>query len=728
MNADSTRSRSCRLLGACCAPDRWWLSIVAALVFAAVLAMPAVGADKAAPTAVPADKAAASVMPEPKPEPKVPAATDAPLIPAPKSEPKAASKPAPKPKAEPKSAPAPKPEPKAEPKPATAPKPAVDNGVGYKVSQFVLGYSQEHPQHPAISPMMDLPIVLGKVADGYVAPREGAAEVTVRLADFKGPEAQTFFASAIRRINESIVEAYNRKGLVGVFVEPNKDDLEPRTGKDKRADGNTKLRLEVWTATVSRIRTLASGDRISAEKRVDNPAHKRIIERSPIKKGDLLNKGLLDEYVFLKNRAPGRRVDLAVTSGSKRGEVAMDYLVSENKPWLVYAQTSNTGTEATNKWRTRFGFINNQLTGNDDVLSVDYTTACLFGPEAQSASLSYEAPVCRMDRLRWRGYGNWANYEASVTTPQAGEDFNGYEWRIGGELLWNIYQHRELFVDLIGGAYWWHVYVDNQTTQQTGDGDFFVPYVGLRMERITDLATTVGQVTIEHNCEAIGQTPARDMELLGRTPVDGDWLLTKWDLLHSFYLEPVLNPKAWRDIDTPETSTLAHEVLMHFRGQYAFSGYRLIPQNESTVGGFFSVRGYPESAVAGDTTLIGTAEYKLHLPRLLKLQPDPGKTPLPLVGTPFRWSPQTVYGRPDWDLIFRAFFDVGRTMNTWRRSAQGEENYTLMGTGIGVELQFSRYVNFRVDWGIPLRDVETTTESINAGQDSRVHFVATFIY
>jgi len=692
MNADSTRIRSLRLLGADRMPHKWRLPVMGALALAAALAMPAKGAAAPAP--------AASATTAPVAEGTTPTTAPAPAEVKPDVPAKTAPQPAP---------------------------PAAD-GPGYKVSQFVLSYGREHPAHPAIAPLMDLPIILGKTNEGYVAPREGAAEVTVRLADFKGPETQTFFASAIRRINESMVEAYNRMGLVGVFVAPDEADIDARTGRDKRAKGNTKLRLKIWTATISRIRTLASGDRIPVEKRINNPAHARIIEKSPVKKGELLNKGLLDEYVFLMNRAPGRRVDLAVTSGAKRGEVAMDYLVSENKPWLAYMQTSNTGTEATNKWRTRFGFISNQFTGNDDVLSVDYTTACFFGPEAQSASLSYEAPVCKMDRLRWRGYGSWSRYEASVTTPQAGEDFNGHQWRMGGELLWNFYQKRELFVDLIGGAYWWHVYVDNKTTQQSGDGDFFVPYVGLRAERITDLSTTIGQVTIEHNCKGIGQTPARDMEPLGRMPVDDDWLLTKWDLLHSFYLEPLINPKAWRDVKTPKSSTLAHEIMLHFRGQYAFSGYRLIPQNESTVGGFFSVRGYPESAVAGDTTLIGTAEYKIHIPRLLKLQPDPGKTPLPLVGTPFRWSPQTVYGRPDWDLIFRTFFDVGRTMNTWRRTAQNEDNHTLMGTGIGVELQFSRYVNFRVDWGIPLRNLETSTESVNAGGDSRVHFVATFIY
>jgi len=89
--------------------------------------MPAAGADKSAPAAAaPADKATAPVKPEPKAEPK--------------AEPKDAPKPDPKP--------APKPASKSEPKPAA---PAVDDGPGYKVSQFVLSYSQEHPQHPAIS-------------------------------------------------------------------------------------------------------------------------------------------------------------------------------------------------------------------------------------------------------------------------------------------------------------------------------------------------------------------------------------------------------------------------------------------------------------------------------------------------------------------------------------------------------------------------------------------------
>jgi hypothetical protein len=682
-----------------------------------------------APTTQPAP--AETVTPAPATQP-APAET---VVPAPATQPAPAETVVPAPATQPAPAetvvpaPATQPAPAEAAAPATQPAPAgATDGPAYMVSQFVLAYAKEHPQHSDIAPIADIPIILGKTDKGYVAPRPGVAEVTLRLDQYKPAQAEAFFASAILRIDESIVEAFNRQGLVGVVAAPNDEDIESRTGKDKRAAGNTALRLAVWTAPVSGVRTLASGERIAPEKRIDNPAHAQIARNSPVHKGDLLNKGLLDDYLFLLNRSPGRRVDADVTSGDKAGEVALDYLVSENKPWLAYVQTSNTGTKATSEWRTRFGFISNQFTGNDDVLSVDYTTACLFGPEAKSASISYEAPLFKMDRLRWRAYGSWADYKANVVTPQAGENFTGNEWRGGAELIWNVYQRRQLFVDLIGGAYWWHVFVNNQTLQQKGEGDFFVPYVGARAERITDLSTTIGQITLESNCEGIGGTSAKDMEPLGRQPVDSEWLLMKWDILHSFFLEPLVNPTAWRDVKTPESSTLAHELFFHFHGQYAMSGYRLMPQNESTAGGFFSVRGYPESSVAGDTVLLGTAEYKLHVPRLLKIQPDPGKTPLPLVGTPFRWAPQTVYGRPDWDLIARAFFDVGRTMNTWRQSAQGEQDYTLMSAGVGLEWQFSRHVNLRLDWGFPLRDMETTTESVEAGKDSRVHFVATIIY
>jgi len=647
--------------------------------------------------------------------------------------PKAAGKEKPTSKAAEKDSPKDKPKTAADaPAGAAGKKPAPpSDGLAYPISKFVLSYGREHPDHPPIEQFLSIPIELGKTAKGYVAPRAGLATETIQLRDFMGGKPETFFATAIRRINEQVVAAFNEAGLVGIFVAPDQKDVNAKTGKDLREAGNTTLRLVVWSAVVSRVRTLAAGERIAESERIDNPAHSRILENSPLRPKDLLRKDKLDDYVFFLSRHPGRRADAAVTSGEKSGEVALDYLVSENKPWLAYAQTSNTGTEATDKWRYRFGVIHNQLTGNDDILSLEYVASCLERePEAQSAIGSYEAPFLDIDKLRWRVYGSWADYEADVKTGGLfGQNYTGYEWRIGGEMSWNFYQHRQTFLDAIAGVAWWRIHTDNETLNIVGDADCFLNYVGLKMERITDVATSLGTVMVEWNCPGVAGSDEDDLALLGRDPVDGDWVLLKWDLLQSFFLEPLLDREAWMDTSSGEeawkSSTLAHEMAFHFRGQYAMSGYRLIPQNERVVGGLYTVRGYPESATAGDTALIGTAEYRLHVPRLFKPEGDPGKTPLPIVGTPFRWAPQTIFGRPDWDLIVRAFFDIGRASNVDR--LQFEEDFTLIGTGVGVEVQFTSNLNVRVDWGVALRDMDSTSQTVEAG-DNRVRLVATVLY
>lgn len=606
---------------------------------------------------------------------------------------------------------------------------AVDDGPSYKVGKLQVVYAREHAEQPSLAAVQQLSVTLGKTAQGYVAPRAGVENVTISLAGVSGDQA--FFASAIRRINESIVGWFNQRGLAGIYVAPHSDDIDPRSGQDKRAAGNTTLRLAVWSAAVSRIRTLGAGERVPNEERINNPVHARIRENSPVKEKDLLDKAKLEDYVYLLNRQPGRRVDAAITSAEQPGEVALDYLVTENKPWLAYFQASNTGTKSTDECRYRFGFIHNQLTNNDDVLSVDYTTSCPLDsdPAAQSFSASYEAPLCKTERLRYRVYFQWSKFQANVSSPTGGENFTGYTWRTGGELIANICQKKQLFIDAIAGLAWWKIYVNNATTEISGAQDAFLPYVGLRAERVTETDALLAQITLEKNCSGIAGGGASDYVVLGRTDPDPDWFVLRWDAMYSFYLEPLCNPEKWRNVDPDPAKwqpgqTLAHEVAFMFRGQYAFD-YRLIPQNEGVAGGLFTVRGYPESIAAGDTTLIGTAEYRLHIPRLFRPVADPSKTRLPLVGAPFRWSPQTVYGRPDWDLIARGFLDAGRTIVNDPLSF--EKNQTLVGTGVGLELQFTRYFNIRMDYGWALQDVSGESQRVEAG-DSRLHIVATIVY
>jgi hemolysin activation/secretion protein len=163
---------------------------------------------------------------------------------------------------------------------------------------------------------------------------------------------------------------------------------------------------------------------------------------------------------------------------------------------------------------------------------------------------------------------------------------------------------------------------------------------------------------------------------------------------------------------------MAHELYFDFRGQSSFD-QRVVPQYQMAVGGLYTVRGYPEAAVAGDDALIGTAEYRFHVPRAFAFEPEPHK----FLGKDFRAAPQQVYGPVDWDLILRPFLDAA-AVHADAGAGLPSQDYTLLGAGVGVELQYRRNITVRLDWGDPLRSIPGV---VNAGA-SRLHFVLTLLY
>jgi hypothetical protein len=608
----------------------------------------------------------------------------------------------------------------------------VSDGPVFRVSQIELKYLRENPQLPRIDELMQVEVELGRTREGLVAPRAGVPALRVRLADLAGAPTDRFYASAVQRVLERLRDELMRMRYLGVYVAPDPLDID-ENGNDLRPQGRTALRVILTVGVVVEVRTVGAGERFGSARGVNDPAHDRIREHSPLQPAaegeasagtqgsDLLRKDVLDDYVFRLSRHPGRRVDVAISPAEELGGVVLDYLVTENKPWTVYAQVSNTGTEHTDKIRERFGFFHTQLTDHDDVLNIDYVTAGF--DQVHAVIGSYEAPWLDSEVLRWRVSGNYSEFTAS-DVGFFEEDFTGSSWGVGGELIANVFQDADLFVDLVVGARFWHVEVDNPMAMERGQEDFFLPAVGLELEQETEWFSTHGVVRVEWESGATGV----DREALGRLgrtvpgdgPPDDDWVVLSWDLSHSVFLEPLLNPQAWQDPASPKHLTLSHEVAAWFRGQYAFE-YRLIPQAEQVVGGFYSVRGYPESVVAGDTVFLAGAEYRCHVPRAFRVEEEPRQ----VFGQPFRFAPQYPYGRPDWDLVFRGFIDFGHTRNYQGDVATPEPDETLIGTGVGVELTVKRNLSLRADWAVPLRD--TDEKEVSSGDD-RFHFSAIVLY
>jgi hemolysin activation/secretion protein len=593
---------------------------------------------------------------------------------------------------------------------------AQSHGRSYPVSDFKIEFTLGAPDHIDADALLDLEVGLRADGDVYVAPRPVDRTVRMRLSSL--PRNARFSVSAIQHINQYIISTLNRRGYYGVIVTV--PEIEEGTGRDLRPPGHTSLLLRIWTSRVTRLTTMADGERfkgLTTDERTDNAAHEWIRERAPVQPGgpkDRVDVQALEDYAAKLSRHPGRRVDVELEAGDRPGTTAVNLRVAESKPWYAYAQYANTGTDATTKNRERLGLVHDQLFGRDDILRIDYVTGDF--DSVHSVFASYEAPFSlRAPDWRFELDGWYSKFDASEVGFSGGR-FVGEQLSGDARLHVNVFQRHELFVDLVAGGRFQQMYVDNFLLDESTRVSFLMPQLGLAGDRTTRTSTLLFSAGAD-----AGFTDANETELaiLGRANPSRDFALLHFDASFSFYLEPLIDPAAWQDPSTPRSSTLAHEIAVLARGQWAFDN-RLVPQYQQIAGGMYTVRGYPQAISVGDNLLLGSAEYRFHLPRIFR--PDATPPEVPGMGQ-FRARPQHVWGRPDWDLILRIFTDAARVTQNGESGLANETNDTLWSAGAGVELQLLRNLTVRVDTGVALEDVGST----NRG-DTETHVVATLLY
>lgn len=589
----------------------------------------------------------------------------------------------------------------------------------HRVTEVRIVYVRDNPGHPDPGVLLDAAFEAAESPTGFV-PGAGRRVTLREIAQAGGAR---FTDAGLALLAPAVVQRLRDLGFVGVYVTPDPGEFSVRDGMvfDTRPDGQTHITLQVITGTVVDVRTVGVGERVDPEAAINHPLHRRIRENSPVqpyapgseRRNDLLRRDLLEDYTFHLNRHPGRRVDVTVAApGDVPGAVSLDYTITENRPWLLFAQFSNTGSESTSAWRQHFGFIHNDLTNHDDILTFDYQTANFDDVHALYGS--YERPFWFSDRVRWKVFGSWYQYVASELGV-LDADFRGEGWYAGGQVAWNFLQQRDLFVDLVAGVKYQHVRVNNELAAIEGETDLFIPTIALRVERNRDQSSLGAQVGLDFNIPGIAGTED-DLDALGRLNADDAYAVLRAEGTYSVYLDPFFRT------DPNAHAALVHELLFSAKAQHAL-GNRLIPNEQIVAGGLYTVRGYPHAVVAGDNGVIGTAEYRFHYPRALAPSVDPGS----FFGKPFRWRPQYAFGPTDWDLIFKAFVDAGRITNNDRLSF--ESDHTLVGAGIGVELALTRRFNIRTDLGFALVELEDAANEriVDAGH-AELHIVITLVY
>jgi hemolysin activation/secretion protein len=583
--------------------------------------------------------------------------------------------------------------------PVSAPPPRTELvGPSYDVTGFKLGYLEPVAGAPSASELLETQVELKQLGDTYVGVGRGGELVRFRLDRLPAGGPTRFHASAINSINQQLVAELNRRGLGGVIVAPDDQDIDLRSAVDIRGEGRTALKLTVFLPTIGEVQTFAQGDRLPQEEATNNPVHAKVLENSPVAAGEPLRPRLLDDYVARLNRHPGRRVTAQLSPSREPGRVYLDYQINEAKPWLFYAQYANTGTESTTENQLRTGLVHYQLTGRDDILELDYLTGGF--DEVTAVRVAYDTPLPFLeDRLRLRVAGDYSSFDAEEELGffLPGTKYEGQQSTVGLELSYNVFQHRELFVDLFTGIRYQNIEADNKDADIRGKTGFMLPRAGLGLDRRTETSKLTGSLFFEWNVPEWGHTQRDEIANLGRLDPDRDFVVMRWDANLSFFLEPLINPSGYRDLGTPRSSAHAHELYFSFRGQDAFD-YRLVPHHQQIAGGFYTVRGYDQGVTAGDNVYLLTAEYRFHVPRILLPR---RAADLPILKE-FAVAPRQVGGRPDWDLILRVFYDWARVKRNDRFPE--EPNDRLRGVGVGAELAIKRWLSVRFDWAVGLDD------------------------
>lgn len=582
---------------------------------------------------------------------------------------------------------------------------------------------------PTLGQLREVPVTLLKRGEVYVGPESldwkvasgaaGAVMETRTIGQWSDGSDQLHM-SAYAAIARATADAINAAGVYAVAVAP-----------PSRDGGGLVMTIDV--GRVARVSVV--GGKPPANTPIDfrdlGAAHRRIVAGSPVQATadggtGLVDREALEGFVQAVRRRGVRDVAVAIGPGENPRELTLEYLVTEQKPWSVYAQVQNTGTAATSEWRQRVGLLNNDVSGVEDSLKLDYSTADFDLSHAVTAS--YERPLA--ERLYGRVYGSWSKFTAA-DVGFAGRSFEGESADVGVELRYGFLQRREWFFDALAGVRYQHIEAkDRVLSSQTVTGSgFLYPYVGLTAEARTDRATTNVSAIAEFQTGGVGTDRSTDLAGLGRLDPSTSWTTLNLSAEHAFYLEPLFESCfAGRNLPDGDNwqpgMSLAHELALSARAQVAL-GDRLIPNAMLTLGGLYTVRGYPEAVVAGDTSVLGTVEYRFHVPQAMRPVAEQRG---------FRWVPQQVYGRADWDLVLKAFVDAGRVVQNDLQAAS-ERDATLLSTGLGVETQFSDLLgtglrgSIRADWGVALYGIKDAANKVVVDNgDNRFHFSFTIVY
>src|SRR4030042_3547117 len=390
---------------------------------------------------------------------------------------------------------------------------------------------------------------------------------------------------------------------------------------------------------------------------------------SPIKEGDVIQKGKLDNFVRLLNLNPDRYISPVISRSIEPNALNLTYDVYETNPWHWYMQVDNAGTRD-RQWSPRVGLVNTNLLGIDDRFSVMYQAPWERGIEDEYAVFgNYDFPVFT-PRLRFNLYSGYSQFDI----PESGINFIGNGSFYGGWRSYTRVQIEGWFFDLTGS-------LSNERSKVTpslgiaSDVDMELWGAGADIHHSDDMSNTLLTFTMNENMGGSNKSEFED----ARIDTDPDFTIYNFGVSHSQYLE----------------SAKVSRISGSFRS--ITSDERLVPAKMTTFGGLYSLRGYQEDEIVADGGILISGQYEFDLVKAGKANRDKQE----IAGGSEVKKPLLRKLAP------LAFIDSGRAKI--KKAAPGElavHDLCSVGTGLLIETEINFSAGIYYGWA--LRGTEET--------------------
>lgn len=397
----------------------------------------------------------------------------------------------------------------------------------------------------------------------------------------------------------------------------------------------------------------------------------------------------IDTQVQLANENQARTLAVTLEEGSRRGEVDVRILVTEDPVVRYTVSADNTGNSRTGRTRMSFGYHNASLSGRDDQLS----TQLQISPERLSAvrvfTVGYRLPVYSAG-LMLAAYASYSNVEASTTSTAVGNvNFSGRGRVLGAQAMRFLQR---------AGEFEQRVYVGLDKRDYLNNCAIFglpAGACGSAGESVTVHPLTLGYENLRKGGRPAGVSLSlsHNLALGGARASDADFEAIRPGAPKGFQ---VLRGSGFASLP------VAGNWQLHFRALGQMTRDRLVPGEQFGLAGVGVVRGYEEREVAGDSGVAGS--FEVMMPRLL---------------------PRT-FGDPPTglgDLRLLAFVDAGSVSNRDSLSCDGvQSSCTLSSFGIG-----ARFLLGTSRWRVDLARAGHDGRFTDRG-DFRVHFNAAIAF